>query len=151
MLRLTTLLIASILVFTGCGGQETAETETADTASAVGSAPKLEQPGYDIPMRNFAPATIGPYEVQPLFEEEIVDGHFNIRIDEGGEVNAVRVWVGPEDAEDVMVVKAEIENDYHHSHHEVPDPIPADYTLWIEIEAPDGTLHKGSTPLEEAE
>lgn len=98
------------------------------------------------PMRNFAALTIGPYEVQPKFEEEIKDGHFNIDI-KGGEVKAVRLWVGPEDASGVMVAKTEPEYNYHHGHVEMPDPIPADAQLWIEIEAPDGTLHKGATPL----
>lgn len=98
-------------------------------------------------MRNFAAIKIGPYDVQPMFEEEIEDGHFNIKIT-GGEVKAVRGWVGPEDASGVMVVKTEIENDYHHGHYEIPTPLPADAVWWIEIETPTGETLKGSTPLE---
>lgn len=98
-------------------------------------------------MRNFAAVKIGPYEVQPMFEEEIENGHYNIKITSGGEVKAVRMWVGPEDASGVMVVKTEIENDYNHGHVEVPSPVPADAKLWIEIESPAGETFKGSTPL----
>jgi catechol 2,3-dioxygenase-like lactoylglutathione lyase family enzyme len=135
--------IAVTSLLTGCsGGSDESET-TPSEASAVST----EEAVVDtIPMTNLASLTIGDYEVQPMYEEELKDGHFNIRIT-GGEVAAVREWVGPEDASGVVVVKTEIENDYHHGHIDMPDPIPADARLWIEIEAPDGTLHKGSVPL----
>lgn len=97
-------------------------------------------------MRNFAGIKVGPYDVQPMFEEEIVDGHYSIAV-KGGEVKAVRIWVGPEDAAGVMVVKTEIENTYHHGHVEVPNPVPADAMLWVELESPSGETIKGSTPL----
>ena len=82
-----------------------------------------------------------------MYEDKLEDGHFNLRIT-GGEVAAVREWVGPEDASGVMVVKTEIERDYHHGHVEMPSPIPADARLWIEIETPTGELVKGSTPVQ---
>lgn len=103
------------------------------------------------PMRNFPAVKIGPYDVQPMFEEEIENGHYNIKIVSGGEVKAVRAWVGPEDASGVMVVKPEPEYGYHHGHYEVPSPVPADAKLWIEIESPSGEIFKGSTPLQLAQ
>jgi catechol 2,3-dioxygenase-like lactoylglutathione lyase family enzyme len=109
--------------------------------------PTPSEPNYDIPMTNLQPLKIGPYDVQPMYEEELADGHFNIKIT-GGDVAAVREWVGPEDASGVVVVRTEIENDYHHGHVEMPDPIPADARLWIEIETPDGERLKGSVPLQ---
>lgn len=130
-------------VFTGCGGQAPA-TPAPKTAS-----PEAPQPAQhdDVPaMRKFAAVKIGPYDVQPMFEEEIENGHFNIKVT-GGEFKAVRGWVGTEDASGVMIVKTEIENDYRHGHYEVPDPIPADVKFWIEIESPSGETFKGSTPL----
>lgn len=145
--------IATIALLTGCGGgSEVTETavpvESAETTSeTVESAETTSETVEDsIPMTDLASLTIGDYQVQPMYEEELKDGHFNIRIT-GGEVAAVREWVGPEDAAGVVVVKTEIENDYHHGHIDMPDPIPADARLWIEIEAPDGSLHKGSVPL----
>lgn len=98
-------------------------------------------------MRNFAPAKIGPYAIQPKFEEEIPNGHYNFFVKSGGPVKAIRVWVGPEDPTGLMVVKTEIENDYNHGHLEIPKPLPADAKLWMEVEAPDGKTYKGSTPV----
>ncbi len=144
---LCTLMIGGVLL-SACGGKEAAAPVAAPPAVPAEKAP-LHEPDHEIPMRNFASLTIGPYEVQPMFEEEIVDGHYNLKIT-GAEVKAVRVWVGPEDASGVMVVKGEIENDYHHHHVEVPNPVPAGTELWIEIETPDGETLKGSTPLVQA-
>ena len=123
--------------------QAPAEEEATPAASTETAAEEMDGPA---PMRDFAPLTIGPYEVQPKFEEEIEDGHYNIQV-EGGDFAAVRLWVGTEDNSDVMVVKTEVEYDYQHGHLEVPDPIPADYALWIEIEDTEGNTHLGSTPL----
>lgn len=136
ILTLTALMLAA----GGCGApQETAAPATPGPVEAPAETAA-------IPMRNMATVTIGPYEVHPMYEEELEDGHYNLHVT-GGEVAAVRIWVGSEDASDAMVVKTEIENDYHHGHVEVPNPVPAGSLLWIEIEAPDGSLVKGSTPL----
>lgn len=125
----------------GCGGEsEPAATATQPVASGAAVTK------YEIPMTTLESLKLGPYTVEPMYEEELSDGHFNIRIT-GGEVAAVREWVGPEDASGVTVVKTEIENDYHHGHVEMPNPIPADARLWIEIETPTGERLKGSVPL----
>lgn len=150
MYRALAALIAGAALAAGCGGQQASAPEAAGIAPAPETTEALPQPNYDIPMRNFAPVKIGPYEVQPMFEEEIEDGHFNIKITNGVEFKAVRIWVGPENAGGVMVVKAEVENDYQHGHVEVPAPVPADAKLWIEIENPAGETFKGSTPLKAA-
>lgn len=135
--------IAVISLLPGCSG---GSDESGAIPSDEPAASTEEAVADAIPMTNLPSLTIGAYQVQPMYEEELKDGHLNLRIT-GGEVAAVREWVGPEDASGVVVVKTEIENDYHHGHIEMPDPIPADARLWIEIEAPDGTLHKGSVPL----
>lgn len=143
----TVMITGGILA--GCGGQQPATTP-AEAPAVEAPAKEAVMQESEVPaMRNFAAVKIGPYDVQPMFEEEIPDGHYNIEV-KGGEVKAVRVWVGPEDASGVMVSKTEIEHTYHHGHVELPDPIPADAMLWIEIEAPDGTTVKGSTPLKAA-
>lgn len=150
MLRVLTAIVTSAVLVTGCGERKPAGTSPpAPTATAQVPAPAAATPGVPPPMRNFAAVKIGPYDVHPMFEEEIKNGHFNIRV-KGGDVKAVRMWVGPEDASGVMVVKTEPEFDYNHGHVEVPDPIPVDAKLWIEIESPTGELHKGSTPLQHA-
>ncbi len=137
------LMIAGGLFFVvGCGSPPEA-TPTPPSETAAAPATSAEK---SIPMTNLASLRIGPYDVQPMYEEKLEDGHFNIRIT-GGEVAAVREWVGPEDASGVVVVKTEIENDYHHGHVEMPNPIPSDALLWIEIETPAGERFKGSVPL----
>lgn len=135
------LLVATVILVAGCGARP--EPESAAPAEPAAAAPAATD---EIPMTNLAPVKIGPYDVQPMYEEKLEDGHFNLRIT-GGEVAAVREWVGPEDASGVVVVKTEIEKDYHHGHVEMPNPIPADARLWIEIETPSGERLKGSTAL----
>lgn len=142
MLRTTLSTLTIGLLLLGCGG----ESKPADTASTEPASAGTAVTKYEIPMTTLQPLKLGAYDVQPMYEEELSDGHFNIRIT-GGEVTAVREWVGPEDASGVVVVKTEIENDYHHGHVEMPNPIPADARLWIEIETPSGERLKGSTPL----
>ena len=126
-----------MVAFSGCGASPEVVPEATETPGA---------PPVQVSMTSLAATQIGPFEVQVMFEETIEDGHFNIRIT-GGEVAAVREWVGPEDASGVVVVKTEIENDYHHGHVEMPSPVPADARLWIEIETPEGEHLKGSVPL----
>lgn len=145
------LVVASCLAMVmniGCGGPAEEPSNPVIEPNEEVATP-LPQPNYEIPMRNFNPTKIGPYSVQPMFEEEIVDGHYNIKVS-GGEFEAVRIWAGKEDPADVMVVKCELENDYQHGHLEISNPIPEGIALWIEIEDPQGKTHKGSTPLKQA-
>lgn len=137
---------AIVLAMIGCGNPAPPESAPAEPAPAAKPAEPAETTSTAIPMRNFAPVTIGPYKVQPMFEEEIEDGHYNIRVEEG-DFTAVRIWVGAEDNSDVMVVKTELENDYQHGHLEVPNPIPDGVELWIEIENEAGEKFTGSVPL----
>lgn len=142
MYRTLAILIVGTAILTGCGGSKPAATPPANSATpAPAAANTMPYP----PMRNFAPVKVGPYEVQPKFEEEIENGHYNFFVK--GDFKAIRVWVGQEDPTGVMVVKTEVENDYNHGHLEVPKPLPADAKLWIEIEDPKGETFKGSTPL----
>ena len=129
----------------GCSGKP--ESTPPEAAPEAASAPAPSEVEEEIPMTDLQAVKIGPYDVQPMFEEELSDGHFNIRIT-GGDVAAVREWVGPADASGVVVVKTIIERDYYHGHVEMPDPIPADARLWIEIETPTGERLKGSVPLQ---
>jgi len=98
-------------------------------------------------MTELPPFTAGAYQIQPKYEDALSDGHINLTVT-GGEIGAVRMWVGGEDPTNALVVKAEIENDYYHGHIEMPDPIPADARLWAEIENPAGETFKGSTTLQ---
>lgn len=168
------LFLVAMIALVGCGGEAPVEPTTEAPATETAAPAAAEVPMTEVPapaaaetavapateavaaaagkdvggimMFDLPAVTIGPYTVQPMYEEKLEDGHFNLRIS-GGEVAAVREWVGPEDASGVMVVKTEIERDYWHGHVEMPNPIPADARLWIEIESPSGELLKGSTPV----
>jgi hypothetical protein len=142
------LFLVTLIALVGCGGKAPVK-PTIDTPHSEAAEELVAGEGKDVGgiiMYELPSVTIGPYTVEPMYEEKLEDGHFNLRIS-GAEVAAVREWVGPEDASGVMVVKTEMERDYHHGHVEMPNPIPADARLWIEIESPIGELFKGSTPL----
>lgn len=50
-------------------------------------------------------------------------------------VNAVRFWIGTQDAKGSMKAKAELKKDNWHTHVEVPKPMPEGSKLWVEIDA----------------
>src|SRR5690606_20534703 len=106
MMRLLPGLLAVTGLLAGCGGPSTpaATDAPAPSENAVTD--------YEIPMTKLPGFTVGDYTVEPMYEEELKDGHLNTKIT-GGDVAAVRVWVGPEDGAGVLIVKTEIENDYH--------------------------------------
>lgn len=147
-MRQTFIILATslVLMVSGCGGEgpDSASPPAAGGQATADTPPTTEETA--IAMTHLPPIGIGNFTVQAMYEGDLADGHFNLTI-EGGEIAAVREWVGPEDASGVVVVKTEIENDYHHGHVEMPSPLPADARLWVEIETPDGQRLKGSTPL----
>jgi hypothetical protein len=53
-------------------------------------------------------------------------------------VAAVRFWVGARDGRGSLKARAQIERDNWHTHVEVPDPLPPDSMLWVEIESESG-------------
>lgn len=55
-----------------------------------------------------------------------------------GKVGAVRFWVGTRDAKGSVRAKAELEKDNWHTHAEVPNPLPPDSMLWVEVESDGG-------------
>lgn len=141
---LATTLTLGMLGLSGCTPSEPA---TAPPAAELPAGSMTAPAATDIPMTALPEFTAGPYQVLPKYEESLADGHINLYVT-GGPVEAVRIWVGEEDPAGALVVKSEIENDYYHGHLEMPNPIPESARLWAEIESPDGTTVKGSTPLQ---
>lgn len=67
------------------------------------------------------------------------DSPVDIWIDGGlGSAASVRFWIGIESAKGSLKAKAEDENGHWHTHGQIPDPLPADSKLWVEIEHKDG-------------
>lgn len=66
-------------------------------------------------------------------------------------VAAVRFWIGTQDAKGSVKAKAEIEDPKEpnrwHVHAEIPNPMPADSKLWVEIEDDKGVTAVGSFAL----
>lgn len=62
------------------------------------------------------------------------DAPIDVWVNGGKAGNAVRFWIGTEDAKGSIKARAEVEVDHWHTHVEVPDPMPAGTKLWVEIE-----------------
>ena len=64
---------------------------------------------------------------------------------------AVRFWIGTEDGKGSVRAKAEVENPAEpnrwHTHAEIPNPMPAGSSLWVEIEDDKGGTSTGSFEL----
>lgn len=69
----------------------------------------------------------------------------------GAKVATVRFWVGTEDAKGAVKMKGEIEipeqPNHYHAHAPIPDPIPADAKLWVEVTGADGKTESASFDL----
>ena len=135
-------LIVMGALLTGCSRQ-TEPVPAEETEAAPVQDVESEE---NLPITNLAALKIGEYDVQPFYAGELRQGHINVRV-AGPEVGTVRVWVGPEDAAGVMVVKAELEGDHYCGDMEMPEPIPVNGRLWIEIETANGERLKGSVLL----
>jgi hypothetical protein len=66
------------------------------------------------------------------------DAPIDVWIDGGlGGATVVRFWIGTADAKGSVKAKAAVEDGKWHTHADLPDPLPADSKLWIEIERKD--------------
>lgn len=98
--------------------------------------------------------TIGNFNVRAARDEGAITPGGDAPVDvwltpaNGGDTStvvAVRFWIGTEDGHNFVKAKAEIENEpnHWHTHAEVPNPLPVNSKLWIEIETTDGN----TTPI----
>lgn len=62
-------------------------------------------------------------------------------------VAAVRFWIGIESGEGSLKVLAPVEGDHWHTHAEIPNPLPPNSKLWVEIESSSGTISRAPFPL----
>jgi hypothetical protein len=67
-----------------------------------------------------------------------VDAAIDVWVNGGKAGNAVRFWIGTEDAKGSIKAKAEVEVDHWHTHAEVPNPLPAGSKLWVEVDGDGG-------------
>jgi hypothetical protein len=81
-------------------------------------------------------ATIGAWTVTVSGEVKAgAEAHLDIKLSGStAKASAVRFWVGAHDGKGAMKGKAEGTGPEYHAHVDVPNPIPADAKLWIEID-----------------
>ncbi len=151
MHRILTALLAGAFLMTGCGSPQPPTTPApaaaapTETAAAAPASPEEEDEESgavtELPKRD-----VGPYKVSAIYVGDISDGHFNFQVT-GGELKALRSWVGDEAATGALITKANWEDDHYCAHIEMPATIPDGAALWFEIESTDGKLEKSSMPL----
>lgn len=152
-------LAAGVLVVGACEEKKAAP---APAAGAGSTAPKDDGHGHEAGHEHGAglelgSASIGGFDVKAARGEgKIAAGKealFDVTVTggAGAKVGSVRFWIGTQDAKGSVKAKAEIEDPKHpegwHGHAEVPDPLPADSKLWVEIEDEKGTKSVGSFDL----
>lgn len=156
MQRILVAVIASgVLVLAGCeqkppqsnsgttppaGGA--AKNDAAEPKKDAAPAPKPEA-GHGGPVVELGETTIDGMKVRTSRDAGEIkaggDSPVDIWIDGGlGNAAAVRFWIGIESAKGSLKAKAEDENGHWHTHGQIPDPLPADSKLWVEIEHKDG-------------
>lgn len=143
------LLVCLIASVAGCK-QETADkspsAKSADETNANHAKPD-EGLGHGMPIA-LGRATIGAFDVRASRDAGVITPGGEAPIDvwltgDISKVNAVRFWVGTKTGTESIKARADIENksepNHWHTHAEIPDPLPKDSRLWVEIETSGST------------
>ncbi len=157
------LALVALLAAAGCG-ERPAENPTAATPAATDAHDHDHDhdgmgSGDHGEMIELGSMEAGPFRIRATRDEgEIVpagDAPIDVWIDPTGEaaprVVAVRFWIGDPSGKGSIKAKASIEDidepTRWHTHAEIPDPLPANSKLWIEVEDAEGTRTLASFPL----
>lgn len=94
-------------------------------------------------------ATIGAWTVAVSGEIKAgAEAHLDITLSGGtAKASAIRFWVGSRDGKGAMKGKVDGAGPEYHAHVDVPNPIPADARLWIEIEDAKGAKSLGGIAI----
>lgn len=94
-------------------------------------------------------ATIGAWSVTVSGEVKAgSEAHLDIKLSgSAAKPAAVRVWIGSQDGKGAMKQKADGDGAEFHAHADVPNPIPANAKLWIEIDDGKGGKAVGGFPI----
>lgn len=119
-----------------------AKKDAAEPKKDAAGEPKTE-PGHGGEVIELGDTTIDGMKVRTSRDKGEIkaggDAPIDIWIDGGlGSAASVRFWIGIESAKGSLKAKAEDENGHWHTHGQIPDPLPADSKLWVEIEHKDG-------------
>lgn len=122
-------------------------------------APKAPASGHGVAVIALGEQAIGPFNAKATRDEgQIVagkDAPIDVTVTPAAGATAkavaVRFWIGTQDAKGSVKAKAEIENasepNRWHVHAEIPNPMPAESKLWVEIEDDKGVKSVGAFDL----
>lgn len=94
-------------------------------------------------------ATIGAWTVTVSGEIKAgAEAHLDIKLSGStAKASAIRFWVGAQDGKGAMKGKADGAGPEYHAHVDVPNPIPANAKLWIEIDDGKGSKSVGGLTI----
>lgn len=116
------------------------------TPAKAGDAPKATASGHGVAVIALGEQAIGPFNAKATRDEGAIvagkDAPIDVTVTPAAGATAkavaVRFWIGTQDAKGSVKAKAEIENanepNRWHVHAEIPNPMPAESKLWVEIE-----------------
>ncbi len=168
-LAVCTALTASLAVMPACEEKKPAAPASSGTAGASAVDDHAHGPdgehmdtgaGHGGPVIQLGASTIGAFDVKATRDEGPIVAGKEAPIDvtvtpasgSTARVEAVRFWIGTEDARGSVKAKADIENPAEpnrwHTHAEIPNPLPEGARLWVEIETEGGERTVGSFELQ---
>jgi hypothetical protein len=157
-----TVLAASLLVLASCEEKSAPPAPSgASTTPAPAPAPEHKDSGagHGGPVIDLGSSTIGPFDVKAMRDQGVIvagkDAPIDVTVTPSSgataKAAAVRFWIGTQDAKGSVKAKADIENPAEpnrwHTHAEVPNPLPENSMLWVEIEDDKGGTSTGSFAL----
>lgn len=160
LVRIT--VVGALAILPACGKKSQpapgAAKSAPSAASAQAGAAKTGG-GHGGAVIQLGSSTIGAFAVNATRDEGAIvagkDAPIDVTVTPAAgstvKANAVRFWIGTEDAKGSVKAKADIENPAEpnrwHTHAEIPNPIPAGSRLWVEIEDDKGAKSVGSFEL----
>jgi major membrane immunogen (membrane-anchored lipoprotein) len=138
------MLILALTTFTACGGGD-----GANGTPTPGTEPENNEDDHHGERHEVGEAKIGDSTVTVAFFGEIKAGAeavLDIEV-EGGEVDALRAWVGDESGTGSLKSKLDGKDGDYHGHIDTPDPIAEGSAIWVEIEDASGKLSAASFKL----
>lgn len=149
---LTAFIGAALFALSGCTKEQpsgAAQTHTHDEGQAHGQPPETPSIQASVPQGSHGAAVelgtamIGDWSVRAARDAGAISPGGDAPIDvwlTGGtsKVAAVRFWIGIESAAGSVKARADIENpaqpNHWHTHAEIPNPLPVDARLWVELD-----------------
>lgn len=157
-MMLIAVLLPFVAVTLGCERQP-APPSAPPTEAPKPAAPQSPTAGHTGEVVELGTVTIGEWTVRAARDKSEIKAGGDAPIDvwlttsdgKPATVAVVRFWIGLEDAKVSRKARADIEDprqpNHWHTHADVPDPIPENARLWVEIERDQNETTVGSFDL----